>query len=69
MRDYTADPKQMAIEASAVQLLYNAFGRGKIDEWNFGFLVMRNELGSWIKATYTKEEIAERLHRLNLDAR
>ena len=66
MREQTADLKQIAIETAGIYKLYNAFGRGKIEEWNFAFLVMRNDLGKWIKKNYTKEEIAERLHGLDL---
>lgn len=66
MREQTADLKQIAIETAGMYQLYNAFGRGKIEEWNFCFMAMRNDLGKWIKKTYTKEEIAERLHRLDL---
>lgn len=66
MIEQTADIKQMAIETMGVHQLYNAFGRGKIEEWNFAFLIMRNDLGKWIKKTYTKEEIAEMLRRLDL---
>lgn len=66
MREQTADLKQMAIETAGIYKLYNAFGRGKIDELNFCLMVMRNDLGKWIKKNYTKEEIAERLHRLEL---
>lgn len=66
MREQTADIEQMAIETAGVQKLYDVFGRGKIEEWNFAFMIMRNDLGKWIKKTYTKEEIAERLRRLDL---
>ena len=66
MNRQTADIKQTAIETAGVYQLYKIFGRGKIEEWNFAFMVMRGDLGKWIKKNYTKEEIAERLHRLDL---
>lgn len=66
MMEQTADLKQLAIETAGIYKLYNAFGRGKIEEWNFAFLVIRNDLGKWIKKNYTKEEITERLYRFDL---
>lgn len=53
----TADISKIHAEAEGLYILYNLFGRGRIDEINFCLMHMRGELPEYIRRVVAQEEI------------
>lgn len=61
----TENTKELAKKIKANYELYNLLGRGKIEEWNWNFVLMRGDLGKWIAKNYTTVELKQIIRMLD----